>query len=751
MPESDQWDADFGRRPPFGRLRVSICIPTYNGERFLREQLESLLAQTCLPDEILVADDCSDDATLSVVAELASSSSVVVRTLPSEVNIGLCANVRRLVERAQGDVVFFCDQDDIWLPDKVATLLAYFDRSDVEAVCCDSRPFTEGAGEPGTQTVWEIALEGAIPEASSDVLWSRNFIMGHNIAIRREALLRDLWPAGTDVFYDYWIALVTSARGTMALCPAVLTMYRQHADNVIGVLGRRDTSRNLRNWAMTANTLDGVVDHLSDEGVALDPATVDRMRARSSYLRARAAYRCAPLRHLATPFRLALSDHGYFAFGNGWESLGGDLLALADRGDRRHVRPLGGIVGHSHDGTAGRGRVGASELRLGVYADLSYRRDEHGISTTTAFVSWFAQLSSQVGRLVLFGRVDPVPGRAPFELPASEAIDFVELPFYPSLHKLSAVARAAPTTWWRWHRELANCDALLVFGPHPLGTLLGLEARVRRIPVFVGVRENLNDYLSHRTTGWRHRLSRPAAGAMQQAHLRLASAGAIVVGDEMASVYAAHGVTVLQTGISLLRQEQFLPLEQVLARSWPGASTILVVERLDPDKNPRLLLDVAAALQGGGRWNIHVAGTGSMAEDLRREVADRGLTNITFHGRLARNELEALYRERATLLLHVSLTEGQPQILYEAAAFGLPMIATAVGGVASALRNGERGLLVPPCDLAAILDAIELLDSEPARRAELIEAAWRWSYEETIEVQTRRVGEFLRQQLVRAT
>ncbi|HLI43664.1 MAG TPA: glycosyltransferase [Acidimicrobiales bacterium] len=750
MPEGEPSDASFGSRRPVDRFRVSVCIPTYNGERFLREQLDSLLAQTRVPDEILVADDCSSDATLNVVAEFASISPVVVRTLPSDVNIGLCANVRRLVESAEGDVVFFCDQDDVWLPDKVATLLSYLDRPDVEAVCCNSRPFTAGSSEPATRTVWEIALDGVVPEASSDVLGSRNFIMGHNIAIRREALQRDLWPVGADVFYDYWIALVTSARGTMALCPAVLTMYRQHDDSVIGVLGRRDTSRNVRNWTMTANTLDGVIDHLSDKGVVLDAAVVDRMRARSAYLRRRAAYRDAPLRHLATPFRLVLSDHGYFAFGNGWESFGGDLLALADRSCGRHARRLGRLADRSQDGTTARSRVPASELRLGVYADLSYRRDDRGISTTTAFISWLSELAGQVGQLVLFGRVDPVPGRAPFELPASGSVHFVELPFYPSLHRLAAVARATPRSWWRWHRKLADCDALLLFGPHPLGTLLGMEARARRIPVFVGVRENLNDYLRHRTAGWRHRLVRPAAAAMQQAHLRLASAGAIVVGGEMASIYAAHGVTVLQTGISLLRQEQFLPLERVLARAWPGSSTILVVGRLDPEKNPRLLLDVAAALQQGGRWNIEVAGTGSMADDLRREAGERGLTNITFHGRLIRNELAALYRERATMLLHVSLTEGQPQILYEAAAFGLPIVATAVGGVASALGNGERGLLVPPCDLDAILDAIELLDSDPVRRAQLIEAAWRWSYEETIEAQTRRVGDFLRQQLMQA-
>ncbi len=141
------------------------------------------------------------------------------------------------------------------------------------------------------------------------------------------------------------------------------------------------------------------------------------------------------------------------------------------------------------------GDDGASRLRLGVYADLSYRRDGERVSTTTAFVSWLSQLAEDVDQLVLFGRVDPVPGRSPFELPASSRVRFVEMRFYPSLHDLRAVTRAVLPSWRRWHRELSSCDALLVFGPYPLSTLCELDARASRIPVFVGVRETLSGYV----------------------------------------------------------------------------------------------------------------------------------------------------------------------------------------------------------------------------------------------------------------
>ena len=729
---------------------VSVCIPTYNGEPHLWQQLESLRAQTRPPDEILVGDDCSTDGTLKLVEEFASHSSIPVRVLASERNIGLCDNVRRLVKAASSEVICFCDQDDIWLPSKVETLLRYLDDPRVDAVCCDSRPFDSSSGRTYEETVWEILLKGDSPRAAVDVLWNKNFMSGHNIAIRRDVMLRYLWPAGTQVFYDYWIALITSAKGTMALCPEVLTLYRQHDDNFIGLGGRRGTSRDVRNWTMTADTLDGVLEFLGSEAVRLDAARAERMRERSRFVRIRSAYRHAPIRHFATPLQLALSKNGYFAFGNGWYSFLGDLLVLGDPRGRLRSRFFSRPRARGRRPDMEHGDDGASRLRLGVYADLSYRRDGEGVSTTTAFVSWLSQLADAVDELVLFGRVDPIPGRSPFELAASNRVRFVEMPFYPSLHDLWAVTRAVLPSWRRWHRELSSCDAVLVFGPHPLSTLFELDARASRIPVFVGVRENLSDYLQYRTRGWRSRIAGPAARAMQQAHLRLASAGALVVGDEMADFYRSRGVTVLQSGISLLRQSQFSSPEEIEERVWPGSSTILVVGRLDPVKNPRLLLDVAAALMPRGCWNIEVVGTGSMADDLRREAAERGLTNLIFHGRLPRDRLMQLYLDRATVFLHVSLTEGQPQVLYEAAAFGVPIIATSVGGVPSALAHGKRGLLVPPRDPDAVLRAIEQLDRDPARRRELVAAARHWSFEETIDVQTREVASFIRSQLGRS-
>jgi glycosyltransferase involved in cell wall biosynthesis len=261
----------------------------------------------------------------------------------------------------------------------------------------------------------------------------------------------------------------------------------------------------------------------------------------------------------------------------------------------------------------------------------------------------------------------------------------------------------------------------------------------------VGVRENLTVYLSHRVTGRKVYLATSLARALEKVHLYLGrGGGAIVVGDEMAKRYSAvlHD-SVLETGISLVRSVDFKSLEELDAQNWPGSKQIVVVGRIDPDKNPLMLLQVAERLREEN-WKVVVAGTGSLVGRLSSEIRARSLDDaLVVLGRLDREDLRELYAQ-STLLLHVSLTEGQPQVLYEAAAAGLPIVATAVGGVAAALGNGTRGMLVPPSDVDAIVGAIKSLDSDALRREAMVRAAWQWAAADTTEVQIPRVVRFIK-------
>lgn len=119
-------------------MRCSVVMATCNGERFLREQLTSLASQTRLPDELIVCDDASNDRTLDILTEFAVSAPFPVRVTARPSRLGVKDNFTDALQRATGEVVFICDQDDVWLPSKIERSLREFARHGVHAVATDA-------------------------------------------------------------------------------------------------------------------------------------------------------------------------------------------------------------------------------------------------------------------------------------------------------------------------------------------------------------------------------------------------------------------------------------------------------------------------------------------------------------------------------------------------------------------------------------------------------------------------------------
>jgi rhamnosyltransferase len=101
---------------------ISVAMATYNGERFIREQLDSIAAQTRRPDEIVVTDDGSTDRTLEIVRRFARSAPFPVRVYCNERNLGYTQNFLKAARLCTGRWIAYCDQDDVWLPEKLATV-----------------------------------------------------------------------------------------------------------------------------------------------------------------------------------------------------------------------------------------------------------------------------------------------------------------------------------------------------------------------------------------------------------------------------------------------------------------------------------------------------------------------------------------------------------------------------------------------------------------------------------------------------
>jgi len=382
-------------------------------------------------------------------------------------------------------------------------------------------------------------------------------------------------------------------------------------------------------------------------------------------------------------------------------------------------------------------------MRLGVYCDMLFRRDGDVISTRRAFIRFVAELPPRVDEVVIFGRLDPSPGRFDYELP-SERVRFVALPHYARGSDIAALLRAVRSSRSIFAGELAQLDAVWVFGPHPLAVVLALTARRRGTPLFLGVRQDYPQYIAGRLPSRRWAWAVPAARALDDVFRRLArGAPTVALGEELGRRYGG-GAPVLVTGFSLVPRAEVVERESALARSWEGERVVLSVGRLDSEKNPLLLAEVIARLHANDpRWQLVVAGDGPLRGALEERLRALGVDGATrLLGEVANGpQLWALYRT-STVFLHVSLTEGLPQVLFEAQAAGLPIVATAVGGVSEALHEGRTGLLVQPRDAGACVDALELLAGDTELREQLIDAGLRSVADETLEAQLDRLATF---------
>ena len=107
-------------------MRISIALVTYNGEKFINKQLESLLLQNVLPDEIIIVDDCSKDKTYELLMSFEKISPFEVKLYQNKINIGVSKNFGKAISLCTGDLIFLCDQDDFWYKNKIEFVYDFY-------------------------------------------------------------------------------------------------------------------------------------------------------------------------------------------------------------------------------------------------------------------------------------------------------------------------------------------------------------------------------------------------------------------------------------------------------------------------------------------------------------------------------------------------------------------------------------------------------------------------------------------------
>jgi glycosyltransferase involved in cell wall biosynthesis len=386
-------------------------------------------------------------------------------------------------------------------------------------------------------------------------------------------------------------------------------------------------------------------------------------------------------------------------------------------------------------------------VRLGIYADLLYRADGEIVSTDRAFVLFLTGLAERVDDVVLFGRLDPAPGRGPHQLP--KAVRLVPLPHYERVSSIGAVLRAAAGTRRTFAASLPTLDAVWLFGPHPLSLALVRTARKAGVPVFLGVRQDFPRYVAGRLPSRRWAWAVPLAHVLEAVFRLMARRlPTVVIGQELARTYG-RAAAIHVTGASLVPASEIVDLDDAVGKAWDGDLVLLSVGRLDGEKNPLLLPEILARLRRDyPRWRLLVVGEGPLQPAVAARAHALGVADrLDFAGYVPfGRDLLRIYRN-AHVFLHVSLTEGIPQVLFEAQASGLPIVATDVGGVGAALGSGKRGLLVRPDDAGAAAAACERLRRDAQLRRELMSAGLEFAARESIDVHLDRLVAFFGRQL----
>ena len=221
-----------------------IC--TWNGAAYLQVQLDSLLAQTLLPDEIVIADDASTDASaelLQTFVRQARALGIDVQLQCNSSNLGYVENFSGALRRATGSVLFLCDQDDVWRPDKLALMAACFaDDPSLLLLHSDAR-LVDTRGESLHCRAFD-ALQLTMNERQAihagrafDVVMRRSFVIGATAALRMELLDLAL-PVAQGWVHDEWLAAIAAAAGRVDFIDQALIDYRQHGGNQIGMRRR---------------------------------------------------------------------------------------------------------------------------------------------------------------------------------------------------------------------------------------------------------------------------------------------------------------------------------------------------------------------------------------------------------------------------------------------------------------------------------------------------------------------------------
>lgn len=216
--------------------KISIALCTYNGEKYIREQIESLIKQTRRPDEIIVSDDNSNDSTVKIIKDTLNNIDIDLVVNINNPGLGVFKNFEKAISLCTGDIIFTCDQDDIWKKDKLEKMINAFDNETLAVYCNaavvinDEKHYLYPLWEPK-----DINDKENGTSSFNTLVYRGGSIAGCCMAFKKE-LYEKIKPFPDKVYHDDWLITCAVILGKVKAMNEELIYYRQHGDNVCGII-----------------------------------------------------------------------------------------------------------------------------------------------------------------------------------------------------------------------------------------------------------------------------------------------------------------------------------------------------------------------------------------------------------------------------------------------------------------------------------------------------------------------------------
>lgn len=222
------------------KLKISVALCTYNGEKYIREQLDSILKQTVLPDEIVIFDDCSTDNTVEIIKTYIRESHITWKLSVNQKNLGYIGNFDQAIRKCSGDIIFPSDQDDVWLENKIEKMVSIFYQKPDHKLVFSNAYITDDNLNIQKSDLWKIRhLKFKTPSLSPYVIVKMILktlnIHGCTMAFKRELYTyteaipkywaHDSWATVLVSLFDHSYSYALSDK---------LILYRQHNSNLYG-------------------------------------------------------------------------------------------------------------------------------------------------------------------------------------------------------------------------------------------------------------------------------------------------------------------------------------------------------------------------------------------------------------------------------------------------------------------------------------------------------------------------------------